>query len=237
MEWVKRRKQLKQTKQRECRMQDQAKHLFWPRLAAAVAFALALSLLLAPVMQGGCVYAKKSSASSKAKSKLPKPSLEKKSMTLKVGQAGVLKIKNARGTVTWTVADKGKLKITKKNNTCVVFKGLKAGKTKLYARVRGYKLACTVTVKKAAAKQDQKTVEEDQDEADTKEAGGKDEPYADERDSREDEDGEASRSGEDEEDEDEDEDDGDEDEDDEDDEDGWDDEDDDWGEDDDGEWW
>lgn len=71
-----------------------------------------------------------------------KPKLSKTSIVMYPGQKATLKVKNAKGKVAWSSSNK---KIATVNNKGTI-KALKTGNCNIYARVRGKKLRCKVTV-------------------------------------------------------------------------------------------
>ena len=73
--------------------------------------------------------------------------LNKKTVTLKVGQTTTLKVKGTKKKVTWTSSNKKVVTVTKKGK----IKAKKKGTATIYARVAKKKLKCRVTVKAAAA--------------------------------------------------------------------------------------
>lgn len=71
-----------------------------------------------------------------------KPKLSKTSIVMYPGQKTTLKVKNAKGKVAWSSSNK---KVATVNNKGTI-KALKTGNCNIYARVRGKKLRCKVTV-------------------------------------------------------------------------------------------
>ncbi len=73
-----------------------------------------------------------------------KVSLNKKSITLKIGKKYKLRVKNTKKKVKWKSNNKHIAKINSKG----IVKAVKAGKTRVYAKVSGKKLYCKIIVKK-----------------------------------------------------------------------------------------
>lgn len=73
-----------------------------------------------------------------------KMKLNKKKATIEVGQKVKLKLKHAKGKVTWKSSKKKVASVTKKG----VVAGKKAGTAKITAKCKGKKFSCKVTVKK-----------------------------------------------------------------------------------------
>ena len=73
-----------------------------------------------------------------------KISLNKKSITLKIGKKYKLRVKNTKKKVKWKSNNKHIAKINSKG----IVKAVKAGKTRVYAKVSGKKLYCKIIVKK-----------------------------------------------------------------------------------------
>ncbi|MCH5251818.1 MAG: polysaccharide deacetylase family protein [Lachnospiraceae bacterium] len=76
--------------------------------------------------------------------------LNKKTVTVRVGNKATITAKNTKKKVKWSIK-KGKkyIKITKKKKTSVTIKGKKVGKAVILAKVGKKKLTCKVTVQKA----------------------------------------------------------------------------------------
>ena len=74
-----------------------------------------------------------------------KVSLNRKSVTLKVGKKYTLRVKNTKKKVKWKSNNKRIATINSKG----IVKAKRAGKTRVYARVSGKKLYCKIIVKKS----------------------------------------------------------------------------------------
>ena len=82
-----------------------------------------------------------------------KVKLSTKKLTITAGKKKVLKLKNNKKKVKWTVVSgKNKIKLSKKKKTSVTIQGKKAGKAKIQAKVGKKKYVCKVTVKAAPKK-------------------------------------------------------------------------------------
>ncbi|MCI8308595.1 MAG: hypothetical protein HFH14_11170 [Lachnospiraceae bacterium] len=93
-------------------------------------YTLALSLLLSP----------------SANAKIKPPSLNKKKITLKIGQTYTLKVKNkGKKTVKWSSTKKKTVSVNKKG----VVSAKRKGKAKILAKIGRKTLNCKVTVKKS----------------------------------------------------------------------------------------
>lgn len=97
----------------------------------AMAVFMAVSLIVSGVAVPGAVQAK------------AKPKLNKKKVTLKVGKAVKLKLKNAKGKIKWSSSNKSVATVSKKGKV----KAKKAGSAKITAKSAGKKYICRVTVK------------------------------------------------------------------------------------------
>lgn len=87
------------------------------------------------------------SSLSEAKKKVPKLSSSK--VSIKIGQSKVLKVKNTKKKVKWSVGSgKKNVSLTKKKKTSVTVKGKKAGKATVIAKIGAKKISCKVTVSK-----------------------------------------------------------------------------------------
>ncbi len=93
---------------------------------------LAIILLLTP-------------AQAQAKTKV---TLSKTSTTRVVGETSTIRLKNAQGTVTWSVENKKIVSIETKGNKCTLT-AKKKGATTIYAKYNGKTYKCKVTVQKA----------------------------------------------------------------------------------------
>lgn len=96
-----------------------------------------LSVILALGMLFGLVTPVSSQAAKKA------PKLNKKKLTLTVGDTAKLKVKNTKKKIKWSSSKKAVATVTKKGK----IKAKKAGKTTITAKVGKKKLTCKVTVK------------------------------------------------------------------------------------------
>ena len=77
--------------------------------------------------------------------------LSKKTVTVAVGEAVKIQLKNNKKKVKWIIASgKKNVTLSKKKKTGVIIKGKKAGKAKVQAKIGKKKYVCKVTVKKAA---------------------------------------------------------------------------------------
>ena len=109
-------------------------------LVVALSMAMALQ---APALSMGQVEA----ASKKV-------ALSSKNITLEAGQRKILKIKNAKKKVKWTIASgKGKIALVKKKKSSVVIVAKKKGTAKVKAAVGKNKYICKVTIKAKKAEQ------------------------------------------------------------------------------------
>lgn len=80
-----------------------------------------------------------------------KVKLSKKAVTVAVGEAVKIQLKNNKKKVKWSITSgKKNVTLSKKKTTSVVIKGKKAGKAKVQAKIGKKKYVCKVTVKKAA---------------------------------------------------------------------------------------
>ena len=80
-----------------------------------------------------------------------KVKLNKKAITVTVGESAKLLLKNNKKKVKWIIASgKKNVTLSKKKKTGVIIKGKKAGKAKVQAKIGKKKYVCKVTVKKAA---------------------------------------------------------------------------------------
>lgn len=80
-----------------------------------------------------------------------KVKLSKKAVTVAVGEAVKIQLKNNKKKVKWNITSgKKNVTLSKKKTTSVVIKGKKAGKAKVQAKIGKKKYVCKVTVKKAA---------------------------------------------------------------------------------------
>lgn len=80
-----------------------------------------------------------------------KVKLSKKAVTVAVGEAVKIQLKNNKKKVKWNITSgKKNVTLSKKKKTSVVIKGKKAGKAKVQAKIGKKKYVCKVTVKKAA---------------------------------------------------------------------------------------
>ena len=79
-----------------------------------------------------------------------KPKLNKTKVTLKVGKSVKLKLKKAKGKVTWSVKNKKIATVTKSGKV----KAKKAGRTYVYAKNKGKKYRCRIIVKKKVVIED-----------------------------------------------------------------------------------
>lgn len=80
-----------------------------------------------------------------------KVKLSKKAVTVAVGEAVKIQLKNNKKKVKWSITSgKKNVTLSKKKKTGVIIKGKKAGKTKVQAKIGKKKYVCKVTVKKAA---------------------------------------------------------------------------------------
>ena len=78
-----------------------------------------------------------------------KVKLNKKAITVTVGESAKLLLKNNKKKVKWIIASgKKNVTLSKKKKTSVVIKGKKAGKAKVQAKIGKKKYNCKVTVKK-----------------------------------------------------------------------------------------
>ena len=77
--------------------------------------------------------------------------LSKKTVTVAVGEAVKIQLKNNKKKVKWRITSgKKNVTLSKKKKTGVIIKGKKAGKAKVQAKIGKKKYVCKVTVKKAA---------------------------------------------------------------------------------------
>ena len=80
-----------------------------------------------------------------------KVKLSKKAVTVAVGEAVKIQLKNNKKKVKWSITSgKKNVTLSKKKKTGVTIKGKKAGKAKVQAKIGKKKYVCKVTVKKAA---------------------------------------------------------------------------------------
>lgn len=80
-----------------------------------------------------------------------KVKLSKKAVTVAVGEAVKIQLKNNKKKVKWNITSgKKNVTLSKKKKTGVIIKGKKAGKAKVQAKIGKKKYVCKVTVKKAA---------------------------------------------------------------------------------------
>ncbi len=80
-----------------------------------------------------------------------KVKLSKKAVTVVVGEAVKIQLKNNKKKVKWNITSgKKNVTLSKKKKTGVVIKGKKAGKAKVQAKIGKKKYVCKVTVKKTA---------------------------------------------------------------------------------------
>lgn len=90
-----------------------------------------------------------------------KVKLNKKAITVTVGESAKLRLKNNKKKVKWIIASgKKNVTLSKKKKTSVVIKGKKAGKAKVQAKIGKKKYNCKVTVKKAETPNNGKTTAE-----------------------------------------------------------------------------
>ena len=80
-----------------------------------------------------------------------KVKLSKKAVTVAVGEAVKIQLKNNKKKVKWSITSgKKNVTLSKKKKTGAIIKGKKAGKAKVQAKIGKKKYVCKVTVKKAA---------------------------------------------------------------------------------------
>ena len=80
-----------------------------------------------------------------------KVKLSKKAVTVAVGEAVKIQLKNNKKKVKWNITSgKKNVTLSKKKKTGVIIKGKKAGKAKVQAKIGKKKYVCKVTVKKTA---------------------------------------------------------------------------------------
>lgn len=80
-----------------------------------------------------------------------KVKLSKKTVTVAVGEAVKIQLKNNKKKVKWRITSgKKNVTLSKKKKTGVIIKGKKAGKAKVQAKIGKKKYVCKVTVEKAA---------------------------------------------------------------------------------------
>lgn len=80
-----------------------------------------------------------------------KVKLSKKAVTVAVGEAVKIQLKNNKKKVKWSITSgKKNVTLSKKKKTGVIIKGKKAGKAKVQAKIGKKKYVCKVTVDKAA---------------------------------------------------------------------------------------
>ena len=80
-----------------------------------------------------------------------KVKLSKKAVTVAVGEAVKIQLKNNKKKVKWRITSgKKNVTLSKKKKTGVIIKGKKAGKAKVQAKIGKKKYVCKVTVEKAA---------------------------------------------------------------------------------------
>lgn len=80
-----------------------------------------------------------------------KVKLSKKAVTVAVGEAVKIQLKNNKKKVKWSITSgKKNVTLSKKKKTGVIIKGKKAGKAKVHAKIGKKKYVCKVTVEKAA---------------------------------------------------------------------------------------
>ena len=80
-----------------------------------------------------------------------KVKLSRKAVTVAVGEAVKIQLKNNKKKVKWRITSgKKNVTLSKKKKTGVIIKGKKAGKAKVQAKIGKKKYVCKVTVKKAA---------------------------------------------------------------------------------------
>ena len=80
-----------------------------------------------------------------------KVKLSKKAVTVAVGEAVKIQLKNNKKKVKWSITSgKKNATLSKKKKTGVIIKGKKAGKAKVQAKIGKKKYVCKVTVEKAA---------------------------------------------------------------------------------------
>lgn len=80
-----------------------------------------------------------------------KVKLSKKAVTVAVGEAVKIQLKNNKKKVKWSITSgKKNVTLSKKKKTGAIIKGKKAGKVKVQAKIGKKKYVCKVTVKKAA---------------------------------------------------------------------------------------
>ncbi len=80
-----------------------------------------------------------------------KVKLSKKAVTVAVGEAVKIQLKNNKKKVKWSITSgKKNVTLSKKKKTGVIIKGKKAGKAKVQAKIGKKKYVCKVTVEKAA---------------------------------------------------------------------------------------
>lgn len=78
-----------------------------------------------------------------------KVKLSKKAVTVAVGEAVKIQLKNNKKKVKWSITSgKKNVTLSKKKKTGAIIKGKKAGKAKVQAKIGKKKYVCKVTVKK-----------------------------------------------------------------------------------------
>lgn len=86
-----------------------------------------------------------------------KPAINKKKVTMKIGEKTKLKVKNCKKKVRWKSSKKKVATVSSKG----VVKAKKAGKAKITARAGGRKYVCRVTVKAKSSKKGKSSYEEE----------------------------------------------------------------------------